>query len=71
MSDHIDVPYNELAPDTLTRIIEEFITREGTDYGHETYSIEEKVAQVRKLLEQRRIKITFDPDSESCTIVTS
>ena len=67
----IEVPAESLSPETLTRIIEEFITREGTDYGHEMPSIETKIAQVRKQLAQRKVRIFFDPKSESCTLVSS
>ena len=27
------IPYDQLEPDTLTRLIEDFVTREGTDNG--------------------------------------
>jgi uncharacterized protein YheU (UPF0270 family) len=27
------VPHTALAPDVLRRLIEEFVTRDGTDYG--------------------------------------
>ncbi len=69
--DAIEVPPEALAPETLTRIIEEFITREGTDYGHDMPSIESKIAQVRRQLAQKKVKIFFDPKSESCTLVST
>jgi len=29
----MEIPYKKLAPDVLRAVIEEFVTREGTDYG--------------------------------------
>lgn len=38
------IPYSELSPEVVRSIIDEFVTREGTDYGEE-YSLDEKAAQ--------------------------
>jgi uncharacterized protein YheU (UPF0270 family) len=64
------IPYSELSPEVVRSIIDEFVTREGTDYGEE-YSLDEKAAQVLELLRQDKIMITFDPASETCSIVAS
>jgi len=29
----VKVPYNQLSPEALQGVIEEFVTRDGTDYG--------------------------------------
>ena len=64
----MDIPFRELQSETLTAIIEEFISREGTDYGlHET-SLEQKVLQVMKQLERGDVVVTFDPESQSCDL---
>jgi len=42
----MNIPFEELAVETLTAIIEEFISREGTDYGVHEISLEKKVQQV-------------------------
>lgn len=62
------IPYQELADDTLTAIIEEFITREGTDYGEYEYSLEQKVTQVKRQLHRGEVCVSFDPQSQSCHI---
>ena len=64
------IPYNELSPEALRGVIEEFITREGTDYGEVEYSLEEKVAQIQALLESKQVFIVFDSITERCTIIT-
>jgi uncharacterized protein YheU (UPF0270 family) len=65
----MDIPVDELNTDLLKAIIQEFVTREGTDYGDSDYSLDQKVEQVRSLLRSNRAKIVFDPETETCTIV--
>jgi len=67
--DFIEVPPQQLDPEILTAIIEEFVGREGTDYGEAEYTLEEKVAQVKGQLEQGNVIIAFDPDTQSCTLL--
>jgi uncharacterized protein YheU (UPF0270 family) len=64
----MNIPFQDLEIETLTAIIEEFISREGTDYGvHET-SLEKKVQQVMNQLQRGEIVVTFDPESQSCDL---
>ena len=64
----MNITFKELAVETLTAIIEEFISREGTDYGvHET-SLEKKVQQVMNQLQRGEIVVTFDQESQSCDL---
>ncbi len=50
-------------------IIEEYVTREGTDYGHEEYSLADKVAAVQRQLQRGEVIILFDTTLDSCTLV--
>jgi uncharacterized protein len=63
------VPYADLSADALLGVIESFILREGTDYGWRDVAHDEKVAQVRRLLERGEARIVFDPHDSSVTIV--
>jgi uncharacterized protein len=63
------VPHTELAADTLARLVESFVLREGTDYGLKEFSLEQKVAHVLRQLERGKAQIVFDPNSESVDIV--
>lgn len=65
----IEIPIERLSEDTLTAIIEEYITREGTEYGDREYSLPEKIHQVRGQLKSGKAVILFDEPSESCVIV--
>lgn len=47
------IPYDQLEPDPLTRLIEDFVTREGTDNGDET-PLQTRVLRVRHALTKVR-----------------
>jgi uncharacterized protein len=67
----IIVPAERLSPQALNGLIEEFATRNGTDYGHREASLAEKCAAIRKQLASGRAKIICDPMSQTCNIVLS
>lgn len=64
------IPYEQLSSDALQGLIEEFITREGTDYGIDEVSLTTKVEQVKSQLKRREVVVVFDPASESVTILS-
>lgn len=63
------VPYEALSPAALRGVIEEYVTREGTDYGMRIYNLDEKVAHVQRQLKRGEVAIVFDPDTETCNII--
>jgi uncharacterized protein YheU (UPF0270 family) len=65
----MEIPWRRLEADTLRRVIEEFVTREGTDYGQTNYNLEQKVQHVLRQLSCGEAILAFDPDSETCHIV--
>ena len=42
----MEIPYQQIPSDLLVSLIESFVMREGTDYGHADYSMQQKVEQV-------------------------
>lgn len=66
----MQIPWQQLSPDTVTAILEEFATREGTDYGHEQYTLAQKVAMLRRQLERGDVAISFDSQTETCSLIT-
>jgi uncharacterized protein YheU (UPF0270 family) len=64
------IPHTALEAATLDSLVEEFVTREGTDYGTQTFSLADKVAQVRRQLERGEAFIVFDADTSSCHIIS-
>lgn len=66
----IEIPQDRLSPELLSGIIEEFIQREGTDYGVNEVALENKIQQVKKQIARGDVLITFDQETESCNLVT-
>ncbi|MBC7370968.1 MAG: YheU family protein [Bdellovibrionaceae bacterium] len=66
----VEVPREVLSDDAFQSIIESFILREGTDYGAEEVSMSAKIHQIEKQLIKGDVKIVFDPNSESVSIIT-
>ena len=64
------IPYEQLSTDALQGLIEEFITREGTDYGIEEVSLSSKTEQVKHQLKRREVVVVFDVASESVSILS-
>ena len=63
------VPYTELSADALRGVIESFVLREGTDYGHRDVSLESKIADVMRQLERGEAGVVFDPRTASVDVV--
>jgi len=69
MGFNVIVPHKQLAPEVLRAVIEDFVTREGTDYGPREHSLEQKHDAVLKQLDNGDAYIVFDPESESVTLL--
>lgn len=67
----VEIPLEALSADALSGMIDAFIMREGTDYGVNEVPHENKVKQIRKQLEKGDIKIVFDPNTDSATLMTN
>jgi uncharacterized protein YheU (UPF0270 family) len=65
----IQIPYSDLSAAALRGVVEQFVLREGTDYGTHVYSLDEKVEQVLAQLRAGRAQIVFDPKTETVDIV--
>ena len=65
------IPHHMLSPEALHRVIEAFVTREGTDYGEHDIPLATKVVQVRQQLDVGTAVIVYDQETESCTLQPS
>jgi hypothetical protein len=65
----VEVPYGRLAPGVLRRLAEEFVTRDGTDYGRDELTLEQKVANLQRLLERGEATIVYDAESDTTSVV--
>lgn len=71
MSEAVKIPWESLDADTLNNLLCEIVTRDGTDYGEHEISTEEKVAQVKRLLKEKKMVIVFDENTESCGLMNA
>jgi uncharacterized protein YheU (UPF0270 family) len=69
--DPVEIPRDALSPATVRALVEEFVTRDGTDYGDVERRLDEKVADVLRQLDHGEVRIVFDPESETTTLVTA
>jgi len=69
LRDPVVVPHMELSVEALRGVVESFVLREGTDYGEQDFSLEQKVAHVMLQLERGEAQVIFDPTSETVDIV--
>ena len=67
----IELSAGDLSAEALRGLIEEFVSREGTDYGHADRSFESKISDVLRQLESGEARIVFDLELESASIVAA
>lgn len=60
------IPYHELSADALQALIEDFVTRDGTDYGQDEMSMQQKAAHLFALLKQGEMLITYNDETQTC-----
>jgi uncharacterized protein YheU (UPF0270 family) len=66
----VELDTDQLSPSALRGLVEEYVSREGTDYGPGDWTLEDKVAQVLRQLERGEARIVFDLELQSASIVT-
>lgn len=61
------IPYEMLDKAVLSALIEDFVTRDGTDNGDET-PLNTRVERVSRALQSKQAFIVFDPETEQCML---
>ncbi len=67
----IEVPYDQIDPDTLRNMIEEFVSRDGADWDNAGCSLNDKVQQVLQQLKSKKVVVVFDHTSKTANLVAS
>lgn len=62
------VPFKMINGETLRNLIEEFVSREGTDNGYEQ-SLNDRVEQVIRMLKSGELVVVFDQTTETANII--
>ena len=63
------IPPEALSQEVLTAIIEEFVLREGTEYGAQDISLADKIVQVKYQLAQGDIVLVYSELHESVNLL--
>ncbi len=65
----VEVPYDQIEPEILRVMIEEYITRDGTFYGEVEMAMQDKVDMVINQLKSGESAITWDLYLQTGTII--
>ncbi|MEL0614342.1 YheU family protein [Marinomonas arenicola] len=63
------IPYDSLESETLMTILDDIVSREGTDYGDYDLSAEQKRQQAVAALKGGQAVLLFDTESETIKMV--
>ena len=63
------IPWQDLAPETLDNLIESFVLSEGTDYGEQERSLEQKVNDVKRQLKSGDVVLVWSELHETVNIM--
>ena len=69
MAQFVEVPPQRLEADVLQALLEEYASRDGTDYGERELSLQQKVGSLRDLIHRGELLILYDVDSEHWDLV--
>jgi uncharacterized protein YheU (UPF0270 family) len=62
------IPHQQLSSEALSGLIEEFVTRDGTDSGYTRGSLAENTSMVRRQLDAGQAVIVYDNRAQTCNI---
>lgn len=64
-----DIPLDRINPETLRRMVEEFVTRDWSELADSEFTMDEKVGQVLEQLHDKKARIVYDSTSESWNVI--
>ena len=65
----LEISWRDLSASALDSLIEEFVTRDGTDYGAQEKDLASRKRDVRRQIEQGEVWIAFDEASQSVNLL--
>lgn len=63
------IPYDALDPETLSSILDDIVSRDGTDYGNYELDAEQKRQQALNALQRGEAVLLFDTESETIQMI--
>lgn len=67
--EYLEIPADRVSAEALNALMEEFILREGTDYGHSELTLDDKKKKVQKQMDSGRAKIVYSIQTENTTLM--
>lgn len=61
----MQIPHRQLSPAALWAVVEEFVTRDGTDHS----SVERRIEKVLRQLDAGRVELHFDNATKTSNIL--
>ncbi|MEH6587844.1 MAG: YheU family protein [Halioglobus sp.] len=71
MSLYVQVPPGRLSAEVYQSLLEEFASRDGTDYGDVELTLEQKTGNLRRQLENGDVVILFETESEQWDLMAA
>ncbi|RLA46338.1 MAG: YheU family protein [Gammaproteobacteria bacterium] len=71
MAEFVAVPLRRLQGDILQALLEEFASRDGTDYGECEVTLVQKTTALHAQLAKGELQILYDADSEQWDLVSA
>lgn len=71
MADFVHVPLDRVPASSLQALLEEYASRDGTDYGMQEISLEQKVQELKSGLSRGVMVLVFDTSSEALDILSA
>lgn len=65
----MEIPWQSIETEVLDRLIEELVTRDGTDYGITEKTRDQKLSEVKNALASGVVAIYWDSETETTSIV--
>ena len=62
-----EIPADQISPEALRGLIEEFVTRDGTDLS----PVEPRIEKVLRRLDAGNVELHFDEATKTCNVVVS
>lgn len=64
----MEIPYQSLEEEVLYELLKEIVTRDGTDYGWEEKTTEQKICAALDALKKGKACLYWDADSETASL---
>ena len=66
----IEIAWKDIEPQTLERLLEEVVSREGTDYGQNEISLKGKVDRLLRQLKDGRARLYWNSETHTASVLS-